>query len=432
MPASTRLSTRANVAWTLGGRVVYGASQAAALMVLFKLGDLRMVGQFTLALAITAPVSVLVNLQLRNLFATDTGTRASFATYLRLRWRASAVGVALLFTVAAVGPYSQGAALSICIVALAKAAETAIDLHHGVFQRYARMDYLGQSLALRGIAGVLALACTVTLTGALAPALAAMAGAWLLVLLLLDRPRSARVRTEIQTPSTGGAQTPNETPTSHSAQAWRLLWVALPLGVVTLLDSLTQNTLRYVVEAFHGEEALGMFASMAYLVTLGSVVVFAVGTPIAPALARHYAAGQRRAFGRLALTLIGIGAGIGIAAVAFAQFFGETVLAFIYTPAFVGHGTTFVWVMLAGAFHYVLNLTLYILTAARTLRAQPLIYALALVVSFALAMAWVPKHGLLGAAQAMAAGWAVAVVLALGLAVRAFAGLRITSARPSP
>jgi hypothetical protein len=47
-----------NFLWTLSGNVVYAACQWGMLVVLAKLGTHQMVGEFALALAITAPIVV--------------------------------------------------------------------------------------------------------------------------------------------------------------------------------------------------------------------------------------------------------------------------------------------------------------------------------------------------------------------------------------
>jgi hypothetical protein len=57
-------SLRRNFSWTLLGNVVYSGCQWAMLMVLAKLTRPDQVGQFSLGLAVTAPVILLAGLQL--------------------------------------------------------------------------------------------------------------------------------------------------------------------------------------------------------------------------------------------------------------------------------------------------------------------------------------------------------------------------------
>jgi len=85
MVSSNALSLRANFLWTFVGNAVYAACQWGMLVVLAKLGTPEMVGQFALGLAVTAPVLMFFNLQLRAVQSTDSQDEYSFEHYLGLR-----------------------------------------------------------------------------------------------------------------------------------------------------------------------------------------------------------------------------------------------------------------------------------------------------------------------------------------------------------
>ena len=63
--APAERSLRLNASWTFGGNLVYAACQWGMLVALAKFGSPELVGRFALALAVTAPVYMLTNLQLR-------------------------------------------------------------------------------------------------------------------------------------------------------------------------------------------------------------------------------------------------------------------------------------------------------------------------------------------------------------------------------
>src|SRR5690606_38222971 len=113
--------------WALVGNVVYAACQWAMLAVLARLGSPAMVGEFALALAVCAPIILFLNLQLRNLQATDATGQYRPGDYLALRFATTTV---FLVAVAAI-VFGFGLAGSIVIVALAKAAESVSDVLHG-------------------------------------------------------------------------------------------------------------------------------------------------------------------------------------------------------------------------------------------------------------------------------------------------------------
>src|SRR3954466_10204757 len=79
------LSLRTNFSWTFIGNVVYAGCQWGMLMVLAKRGNPQLVGEYALGLAVTAPVIMLSNLQLRAVLATDANEEHPFSAYLWLR-----------------------------------------------------------------------------------------------------------------------------------------------------------------------------------------------------------------------------------------------------------------------------------------------------------------------------------------------------------
>jgi len=406
------LSRRASFGWTLAGRIIYGAAQWGTLVVVAKLGSVTDVGRFSLGLAVTAPVMVFCNMHLRNLYATDATGRFGWATYQQVRRVTALIGL-LVCTVMAASLYEGAGAWVIGAVALAKAIEMLEDLRYGVFQRFGRMDGFSTSLILRAFVGLGALAAIMVTTGDLRLAVLGMAAAWVGVWLFHDRPRSnallaARAQAE------GSAGTPRA-----------LVMMALPMGLMWLIDSLNQNLPRYVVEAHLGEERLGFYVPMTYVVTVGSAFVFALGAPLAPRLARFVAEENADAFAKLSLGLLVLAAAMGGIGVLVAATLGDVFLTLAYAESFATYQPVFVWIMIGGAMHFVLALSMYALTAARYLKTQALVYLAAALVTGWAALSWVPCSGLMGAAKASALGLGVGATLAIAAVFRAWLGMRI-------
>src|SRR5882762_7995252 len=78
-------SLRSNFAWTFTGNAIYAAGQWAILSLLVKLGSSEMLGQYALAVALTAPVVMLSHLNLRAVLATDVAQKYPFQDYLAVR-----------------------------------------------------------------------------------------------------------------------------------------------------------------------------------------------------------------------------------------------------------------------------------------------------------------------------------------------------------
>src|SRR5947208_1101307 len=89
MPVSTAVdrgpSLRKDFAWILAGNSVYAATQWGIVMALAKLSSVTAVGQLALGMAVTAPIFLFSNLNLRLVLATDGGHQYAFGAYLRVR-----------------------------------------------------------------------------------------------------------------------------------------------------------------------------------------------------------------------------------------------------------------------------------------------------------------------------------------------------------
>src|SRR4051812_23472007 len=83
--ARAPVSLRRNFLETLSGNLVYAGCQSGVLVALAKLGTPQVVGVYALPLAITSPVMLLSNLQLREVQAPAARREYSPGEYLALR-----------------------------------------------------------------------------------------------------------------------------------------------------------------------------------------------------------------------------------------------------------------------------------------------------------------------------------------------------------
>src|SRR5262245_20155316 len=115
---AARPCLRENAAWTLAGNVVYTGCQWGILVVLARLGSPEMVGQFVLGLAVSAPVLMFTNLQLRGVLATDARHEYAFADYLGARLLMTALALLVIGCVVAGSQYSFAIAAVVLSVGL--------------------------------------------------------------------------------------------------------------------------------------------------------------------------------------------------------------------------------------------------------------------------------------------------------------------------
>ncbi len=259
--ATAPVSLRRNFSWTVLGEVVYAGCQWAMLVVLAKLGTPELVGQFALGVAITAPVLMFTNLQLRALQATDPTPGGNFAPYFTLRLLASAVAVLVVGVLALRASQDAAVRAGVVLVGLAKAVEAVSDIFHGRLQQLGNLKWVCVSMTLKGFLSLAAVAVAVYATGRLVPVCLLLLVSWLAVLLAVDVPCVARAAGR-----RGPGAWRSVSALCLEPRALKHLFVfGLGLGLTAMLISLKVSVPRFALEEYWQDRAVGVYAALASL-----------------------------------------------------------------------------------------------------------------------------------------------------------------------
>ncbi len=374
------------------GNVVYAASQWGLLIVLVRLGSPEAVGRLALGLAVTGPIMLFCNLQLRTVQATDALRKYEFGDYFGLRLVSTCVAFAAVYLVTLAGGYVGEVRSIILWLVLARGIESFSDLIHGSLHRRELMDRIAQSQIVRGVLSVSVFAIVFAWTRSTATATASLAASWMFVLVAIDIP--------IAWPgilSEGGRLRPR----FSQVVMRRLFWLALPEGLVAMLMSVESNLPRYVLEQTVGERELGIFAALAYLVFASATLISAVNQSALPRLARLEASGDRTAVRRLIGQMLAFGAALGALMLLVCALVGGPILSLVYGAEYREYAGALVWVAAAAAIRFVS------LPCAAALRAGQQFWVLlglqviSVTVMLVASLWWVPVQGVNGAACAL-------------------------------
>jgi O-antigen/teichoic acid export membrane protein len=385
-------AVKRGVLWLLLGNLTYAACQWGSVIVLARVSGPTAVGKYALALAVAAPIWLLCNLSLRQILATDARCQWSWRVYARLRDASVAIGIGLMGLVTVIAGYDRGMIALILAVAAAKGIESLSDLRYGLFQAIDEMRAVGLSLAARGILGLAAMIAALLLTRDVAWAVLGLAGAWLVVLVVMDMPRARRsilCREEQPLDSKLGG----------------LLRSALPMGVAAMLASLNPNLPRYMVESRIGIAELGYFAALSHLVFAGNLAITATGQALSPRLARYAAQGARREFNLLLRRFLIVAGAFGVACLGVVLLAGRPLLGFFYGESFARHAGLLNWLFVVGAVGFCASVLDYGMIAQRRFKTIPLVQVCVVSANAIACVVLIPRYGLLGAALS----WLVAV-----------------------
>ena len=396
-------SLKPNVLWTLIGSGTYQGAQFLMIAVLAKLTSPSMVGEYALAFAICAPAFVLANLNLKAVQATDAKRDYSSADYLALRLIMSALALAVVILAGTAFSPDRSTFLVVLSVGIAKTVESLSDVTYGLLQRHERMDLIARSLILKGVGSLVLFGGAVYLTRQVIWGTVALAGVWGTVFALNDVRVGDRVLRQETGHRDGRGRRPRLLPMVLCPR-WdfgtsrRLLWLALPLGVVTGVLSLEVNIPRYLVEHYLGRADLGVYAALVYLTTAMTLVIDSMGQVVCPRMSRLYARGDLEAFHKITAKFLLANAVVSTACIVIAVFAGRLILDLVYGPEYAQVGV-FALLVTAWAQYAYGSVAGFSLTAARKFREQvpPLVVS---TVSMVVASIFLIPHGLMGAAIA--------------------------------
>lgn len=417
MSAAARTADRpplsSQVAWTATGNVVYAALQWGMLIALTKLVRPEGVGKFGLGLAISVPVLMFTNLQLRSIQATRASDRFGFRDYLGLRVVSTGLGVLCIgLAVAAIG-YPIPTSLTVLAVSLAKGIEAISDTTYGHLQRYERMDRIAISMSLKGMLSFLMLAGAIALTRSVLFGALGMGLGSLIILLAYDLPQAGR--TSLQS---GEATSLAEAVRPRFARdsGVSIARLGLPLGIASLLLALAANIPRYFLERLHGEAALGYFAALSLPTAAFSIIVSAFGQAASPRLAEYFR-NDRSAFWRTVLALCAVPILVASGATAAVALLGPRLLQILYRAEYARYFDEFLILLATGAVWSLASVLGFSVTAARRLTGQAPVSFGVCIAALVLSYALIPGQGLRGACLVSLVSGGASLISYLGLLV---------------
>jgi len=396
-----RLSLRKNFYWTFAGNAIYACCQWGLLIILAKLGSPEMVGKFALGLAITAPVFMFTNLQLRGIQATDAKLEFQFFEYFVLRIASVFLAIFTLIIIISMAGYRGQTLIVIILIGVGKASESISDIIFGLIQLNEKMIYISRSMITKGVLSIVSLGGTLYVSHDLIISVFVLILFWVVVLIGHDVLAGSRLLSlsfkgffaqalhQIKKLIKG-----NEFPT-------KLLLMALPMGIVMMLVSLNVNLPRYFIQYFLGEGALGIFAALAYLLTAGITIVAALGQSASPRLAKLYSVQNYKKFRNLINKLVIVGCFLGLFGVVFSVFFGEKFLVVMYGESYARHSDLFLMIMIAAGFSYISAFLGFVITAARKFKVQLPLFLVVTTITCVVSFCFVDLYGLRGAGYSL-------------------------------
>ena len=408
---SKPLTLRANFSWTAFGSVFYNFCQYSLFIVIAQITcSPEMAGQYTIGLAVTAPIMIFFGSNLRAVIVSDVRRECQIGGYMMFRVMSLVAAMSVIVTIVLCSDYAWETMLIILVVGVAKSIEGISAILFGYFHQNERMDQIAISRVAKGILSILYFAAGLWITGSILGGVCGLALAWLTTLLFFDIPRAKALATH----RVLNRNVPMERlwPVWNTKQLKKLFLLSLPISITVMLICLNTNVPRYFVDFFKGQTVLGIFGPLSYFMVLGNEVVLALGQSATPRMARFYVHGERKEIVQLLLREKAVGVVFGLMGVAVAALVGRWALAVAFGPEYAQYSHVFLLLMITSGITLVFGFSSMFLTAARAFWIQIPVRLCSLTAMTVSCWIFIPMYGIMGAAVAMLISATVHGVLA--------------------
>jgi O-antigen/teichoic acid export membrane protein len=317
----TDFAVRRNIASTLAGNFVFSGSQWLITVVIARMGNMEMVGQYALGLAACLPIFSFTGLQLRAVQATDCTGAYRFKDYLAVRLIGTACAMAAILAMVLLMPWDRETVWVVLAVACSKAVDSFSDVQYGLFQLHDRLDLIAWAMTVRAVSGLAALALGMAVFHSAAAAMTALSGIWLIVALIYELPIA------LQMGDARIADPYRRLPALSTCR--RLVFFSLPLAFVLLVLSASTSLPRLMLARHGGEQSLGVFSAVAVMSSGIGLLYSALGQTALPRLARMFATDRKQFHATMSRMML-FSALVGVAVLAASWFWGVHMVTMVY------------------------------------------------------------------------------------------------------
>ncbi len=381
--------------WSLCGTVVKAASQWSIIFILVRLAGPNQVGEYGFALSIVTPIVVTANLRLSQLQATDPRDSYSFGDYLVANWISTAFALASIIAVLLFIDMSSSMRTLTVIVGARLLAFSLLEPFTGLFTQKGRLDRYGQLLTSSYIVATLVFFWAIKSGMSLSLSFL-LSGFGLILPVIVQTVPAARALMPTDAETGSGLK-----PTWSRTAQKRLFRLAVPMGVLLLLEALAVNVPRYVLAASVGNYELGILVGLLTLLSAGSLFVDSVVQTAIPRMASYRA---EENFGQLkgVLFKIGVLAGGGtvIAGIG-AWYVGPFIVELLLSPEYADYPLAIVGIVTLVGIQLITRLVTAALTVVRKIDVNMYIGAVSLALTLVMSLLLIPTYGTAGAVVAL-------------------------------
>jgi len=375
-----------NFSWLFIANIFKGFYQWIVLILIVKYYSNYEVAEFTLAYALSAPIFMLTNLQLKSIYIVDYKHEEKQFNYFLLRFLTvitSIIGFLIYFEL------TQTFSYIFFIIIIIKSIESIFDIIHGYFQKIEAMQYMSKSIIFQSIFSLLTFFISINIQEELYIALIFVAISNILVLIFYD----LRIILQIEKKAIFKINIFN----IDYVFIKYILLNAIPLGIAVFITSYTTNLPRIEVESYLGMESLAYFGAFSYM----SIGLFQMLLPlqiiIRSKLAKVLHNKKNHLFFKYLIVSIAITSIFSIVLYSIFSLFGEKIITFVYNKSYSEYIEVLLYLFIGQGILFITGLLNIAVQAYQIFKLQVFISSIVLVFSYSISSYMINTFSLLGA-----------------------------------
>lgn len=400
------LGIKQNILWnSIGSAIGMGCQWAISILVVRLSSDMTNAGLYSLAMSIYSMFSPIANFGLYSYIITDVEDRHSSGEYLTFVFftNIACLAISTLYAFATCRPNAWPIIISYVFY---KAVVTFIDIMHAIDQKAHRMDYVGISQALQGIASIMVFGVVILVSQNLVISIIGMSMSAICIGFIFDLPKTLSL-------------SPIEFGISLRAVAAIVSSCTL-IVISNVATGSFASFPRQILSSMMGDASLGIYASVATPVAIVQVASTYIYNPLIGYYSESYHKCDARRFWRLSrATLVGI-LSIGILSLIGTTILAEPVLRFLYGAEVASYSNLMLPLIFSSLLLGIAGFLSNLLVAVRSLRVMVLGSFLSLAIVCFCARGFVGSLGMNGATLSLIVGCLGSILVSfIGITLRA-------------
>ncbi|QPW17801.1 MULTISPECIES: oligosaccharide flippase family protein [Staphylococcus] len=366
--------------------ILFGFSQMIIIVFLNKYGGVSIVGQYTLALSIVAPITVFLNMGL-NLHYNTSKKEVNISDYLYIRYSTGILMVVISIITGILLDQGNYLILIIFMISILKFIESLFEINYAFLQKKEMHNLISYSKIIRSIiiivwiviiSFLIDLNLIIMLTGFIIFSF--------IILYSFDFKNVNKIK---------------ENRSVSLVNIKQIIFSSIPLAISTFIDTLNVNFQRIVIERFISIEEVGIYASLTTIMVSGQLVLSAFLTYFLPKLNNSIKLNDLKGYVKYLLFMVMTAVFLGIFLVISVILFSDNIVSILFTDEYIKYKSLLIIVMVTGLFWYISGTLYYGVIALNLYKAQMFSLIISFIINFIFTLILVQSIGIRGAAFAL-------------------------------